>query len=436
MDRSLRLLIAASAVLVVAASLVASTGFRPLPGPPSAGGSVPTNALVVYENGFSQVHRDLEVDVEGGNATLELPGGALVETLRLVGLDVVEIVSREASATLLPGDRIVVHAGGESVEGRVLSVGERLVVATGNGTRAFAPASVGSVELVDLAGPTPGTVQVRLRVNDSDGRHRVSMDFLLRGLSWHAVHDLETEAGLLRTWATITGSPGLDVASLTLVSGAPRLAFAGPDARFAFGNGVMDGASVAHNDWSAAPFDEYHEYALGRAIELPAGRDLRLLLATNHVDLAHETVVHAERYAGRTPVQHEWSFTNPSGEPLPAGPVSFYTEGRFIGQDALPYLPRGERAVLVSGAALDVQATITTACLDSGHDRVEIAVTNRKASAVDVHIVLRVEPKATIEEASPGAVRSSDGEEWRMHADPDGTAHVEATLALATGFVC
>jgi len=425
------LLCVAALAFLAAFSATATTPHEPAP--PT---EIAVDELLVYANGFCQVFRSTTLNVVDGEATLDLPASTLVDTLRIDGIRISEVASRDPSQSFLPGDRLRVTTDHGTFTGRVLGFQSYLALDTGNGTRYLDPQAIRSIEVLEAAAPAPGTLQVHIRTDAADGAYEVRVSFILRGLTWHAVHDLDVVNADLHTWAVITGSPGLHVDRLKLVSGSPRFVVADTDSfRLELMSGASDTAST-ENQWTPGSLDEYHEYALGRPIDLPVARDVRLTLFDGHVDLRHEIVGYAYSYGGSVSFRHEWTFKNPQSEPLPPGTLGFYKDARFIGQDRLAYLPRSEEATVVSGDALDLKGQVTNTCTGTHSERYDVSVTNRKSERVGLRLHLTLQYQSRLVWSNPTPGQTGDALDWQLTLEPDETREVHAEARVVGDRPC
>lgn len=414
------------------AALTVFAAASPVIYPPDSSPKDAADEILVYQNGFCQVFQTFHFDVLDGEALISLPAGAILDTLRLGDLEIVEVRSRDGATPFLPGDEVVIVTIKERIQGRLVAAGDHFAIATGNGTRYVSSEHIVSLEVLSADAPTPGRIQVRLRLAEEDGTYDVVASYILRGVAWHATHDLDVETGKLRTWVTLTGSPGFDVARLTVVSGAPRFILDAPRyGGFESATGrflALTAADSESDTWSSGSLDEYHEYGLGRPIALPAGVDVRLRLFETEAELDHEIVAHARAWSGDVTPQHEWSFTNPLPEPLPAGTLNFYRDGRFIGQDHLRYLPIDERATLVSGEARDIKVKVTTTCLTPDRDHYEISATNRKTDQAEIRIAFALTDRPVMSHLSSGASQGDDEVSWTLGLKQGETGRVSFEL--------
>ncbi len=385
---------------------------------------VQSDELLVYQNGFCQVFQTLHLQVSSGQASFVLPSGVLLDTLRLAGVDLVQILSHDASEPFAEGDRVRVTTTRDTFDGNVVSLDPYLALATENGTRLIEKSQVVSIELVDAAPIAPGRVRVQVQVDEADGDYEVLANYLLRGLSWSAHHRIEVDSGLFETWIAIAGSPGITTEKLRIVSGSPRFVMSSSSGSVFAGHydARMEGLSSDKTDWNAGQLDEYHEYALARPVSIPEGRELRLALFEGQLDLSHANVGRAGLWDGAIAVQHEWTFTNPLDEPLPAGVTSLYRDGRFIGQDRMAYLPRDEETTLVSGSALDIPASMSTRCESTNQRWFEFELTNRKSETIEVRIVLSLPERSVLTTGLVPATYENEGEHaWTFELGPGQT---------------
>lgn len=376
--------------------------------------------VLIYQNGFCQVIQHLRITVVGGVATIEFPNGIFIETLHLTGIDLLQIDTREVGDQLAPGDHVIIGTvTKERFEGQLVSLGSRIILETDNGTKLIESSQVVSIDLVGAAPLTPGRTHALLHVEGPDGVYNVTASYILRGLSWSAHHRIEVEAQELQTWIKIAGSPGMTVDRLKLVSGAPRFVMWNePGHFFKYSADAFHGLSdTTQRQWAAGSLDEYHEYTLNRPIDLLEGREFTLKLFETTLELAHEYAGDVSYYGGDVTIQHRWIFPNKFTQPLPSGVVSFYRDGRFIGQDNLQYLPREEKATLVSGDALDLPASVESHCVDDGTRVFTITVTNRKDDAVEAHLTMGLSYRSRLAESTPRPTVSETNLSWQFTMD-------------------
>lgn len=417
-------------VLIVGAS--AST-VLPSAAPGRSGPSFFADAVYVYQNGFCQILDTLEIEVKDGKAEIELPDGTIFDTLRIEGVSVYQVVLREDSPTLLPGDRVRLKLADGTMDGKVLELGEFWGIESANGTRYIRADQIRSFEVVDAAPPTPGTTDVTLYVKGGDGPRTIQASYIVRGLSWTPTYEIDVESKRLREWVTLRSPATIEADKLVLVVGAPSMVFQYDYSMrsHAYAGLAMDGGGGGGPGWEAGSFDHFHEYTLNQSFRFLPGETVRLHFLEGPIDLVKELVAHVGRWTGETNANVEWTFTNRFDQPLAGGTVTFYRAGRIIGQATMPYLPRNDDTRLTSGAERDIVVQTTGTCESSRRWHFDLEVANRDTENHTVFVRFSFYPEEKPADLDPTPTRREPNALiWRLDLAADETTELSGDLSL------
>jgi len=237
--------------------------------------------------------------------------------------------------------------------------------------------------------------------SDEDGRRRVKLSYLSRGLSWKAdyVGVLEEDQLLLRGWVTINNQSGSDFddVRLRLVAGEVNTVPEVPVMR-TMGRGMAED-KAAGLEVEARPLFEYHRYDLGRSVRLRDSESVQVtLFPQRSVKAGKHFVVQAWQ---SNDVQVYLRFANQESNgacmALPAGRVRVYVQDEdgnveFAGEDGIGHTPVDGELELRLGKAFDVKAEkkMVKQEVKWNKDRKEVyqvVVRNHKSEDVDVEVV-------------------------------------------------
>lgn len=414
MNRAGRLVALAS----VAALLLAGGAFVLSGQAPARDAGAPVSAMHVtlYQNGLAFVEQDIAFTSRGDATPLSfsVPSSTRIGSLAFDGDGNVTVSRLRAplhgSGMLQPGDRLVVHAqDGGPFEGTLLRDDGNLLLAGGDGTVTIPRDKIVAIEMVSGAGgnaTAPGQVAVQAHLEAPAGTHRVRVSYLAQGAGWTPSYRLDLDTGRLDLFATLTGLQGWRDVTLDLISGTPHLAPGADGPRplpmMLEARGVMaaDAAAGASGFAPSEPLGPLHRFRYGERVDLPAGEQVRLLVAGGAVDLAPprhevEAFVSPGGYGDPTqtlPVRERIELTNALNETLPSGALLAYRGGAWVGEDRLAAAPPGGRANVTLAFVEDVTARLVRedASLANGSSRETFAlhVENRGDSPAQVRASL------------------------------------------------
>ncbi|WP_018123728.1 DUF4139 domain-containing protein [Desulfovibrio oxyclinae] len=207
--------------------------------------------------------------------------------------------------------------------------------------------------------------------NTGPKRQDVALSYLADGMDWNADMVL-TRRGHdqwgLKVWATMRNESGRDFknARLRLVAGEVSSGAPKPMPRNMLKAEVMV-MDAAPGGASRSEFGQWHLYDVGEGFSLPQGAVTQVLLF-EVPDMPVQRRLLAESNVGvsprsgtdRRPLEVRLEIDNKdSDQPMPAGTVRVFEPGPegtplFAGEDAVPGVPEGGRAVLRLGRAFDV----------------------------------------------------------------------------------
>lgn len=316
--------------------------------------------IVLYSQGFAFVEETREFVLEPhGTLVLEgLPRAWMPDSLTAEGLSLLRVRPLIAGERLaepagpddrrgiplgpadLRGQLVEVVSRGERFFGRLLAVGDVVVLSTLDGV-------VMLPEYDHLTVPHPMGAAAEVEYRAQAGPSNIVLRYLTQGMQWNARYAaILGEQGLeLVCWAQLANTTGLSFtqARVELVAGdvgAPRpadIAYRTPT-----------GLGLAMVEADIAPAAEYHTYKLPQPVDLLEG--------TTHVPLVSGELAYDRLYRFRGgPVQAIVTFENDLA-PLPAGEVRVFDEGGdlFVGASSVRHTPVGEQVELILGAAFDL----------------------------------------------------------------------------------
>lgn len=355
-----------------------------------------TARVTLYQNGLGIVDevRLAEIGAAGpsrlsltGIAPAAVDGSAVIET---TGLDVNRLVYRlqPLSQRMMleravggPVERIRVHpeSGAESYE---------TVTLLGLDGNAAIVEKAGRVETVDpnaFALGTPGADLLdRPAIGvaghaTAPGARALRLRYLTGGVAWSADYVIDvTDDGPVASarepdlditgWASVRNASGRPFTArpLVLVAGdvnrisVPE-AFARADEA---APRTMAMAAEAAPAFERTASGDVHVYALAGPVDLAANETTQVrLLKHEGLKAERRYIVEGGGHLFRAPVPGMQPFENPAvelrfanagSEPLPAGEVRVYTDGRLAGENVIPATPAGETVVLRTGLAFDL----------------------------------------------------------------------------------
>ncbi|NOZ56660.1 MAG: DUF4139 domain-containing protein [Calditrichaeota bacterium] len=359
--------------------------------------------VVLSKGRFETVLRNLPAQMDSRSVQLHLPRGVdlldfSVETPPADANDALELV---------PGDSVVVLTRGEQVlQGRLVLLDGGNVVLQRQGSVVRVPAGA----VVSITNPHPKREPCRhsavhLRAQSSRaGKETLTLRYLTSGLSWEAVYaaTVSDDHKKLQFESTVflANHSGRDYhqASLVLVAGKPRTVRKETPFR---PTGVeyellrVQREISTPEGFEEKPVYEYHQYTLGRAIDLPDGTDhLAIPFLPAVTFKSWDQYVYDGQY-DKKKVRATLVFRN-TARALPGGVVRvFGTDDKgnlaLLGESQLGHTPKGEKVNLFLGYAFDlvgnrVQVSSKRLSKTVRQETWRITVRNHKSEPVSVTV--------------------------------------------------
>jgi len=375
--------------------------------------------LVVYQIGISHVMMTIPVDFVDSKATIMLPSSAILQTLRISGVDVIAMRLRQTAPQqlLVKGDSIVVHTESATYQGTFEGIQENYLVITQEGKSTMI--GLGAVTAIEVsravAIPTMENAITLEITADVSGPYELNVSFLSRGTSWEPSHFLDLLSGRLQTWAMVSSSDNWSSASLTLVVGQPHIVFGG-SVPIKYTDEIFTGRS---SEFTMTGLGEYHAYRYARPFTISSGDTAMILLLSGTVDVKrHYFWAGYNYYSGdSTPIEYA-NVTNVLDDPIPAGLIQFYRGSEWVGNDRTPYIAVDSTAKLMVAYAHDLKVEQKTVRIEhlSGFDRVTVQVTatNYKTEAISIAIQQTIPYEATLESSDPQPIQEGQVLTWTL----------------------
>ncbi len=305
--------------------------------------------------------------VSGPDITLELPPGTIIQTLTASVDDgvVSEIrVPGEAEIDLLTeGTKIIVRTKTETYFGSFIRQYGNLLMEVEGRLVVIPVQEIVAIELVDpIPYPEEPSDGIKIVISISgEGAKNLTLSYLVAGLSWSQVYDLDLADGRIKAWGIISSFWDFGSVDLSLIVGEPRLIITSSSKA---GNWREVALAVpdAGGSYQSVPLGEYHEYHIGQT-ELRGGEILKLSMFWGEVDLEQFYYWNGGR------VEERFNITNTLTEPLGPGRIEFYRDGRWVGEDALQYTSIGEDSTVTVGCAQDVKVEEKVIIWNTGDER-------------------------------------------------------------------
>jgi len=381
--------------------------------------------LVVYQIGISHVMMTIPVDFVNSKATIALPSSAILQTLRVSGVDVIAMRLRQTAPQqlLVKGDSIIVHTESATYQGTFEGIQENYLVITQEGKSTMI--GLGAVTAIEVsravAIPTMENAITLEITADVSGTQTLNVSFLSRGTSWEPSHFLDLLSGKIQTWAMVSSSDNWSSASLTLVVGQPHIVFEGPvPIKY-----LDEAISARSGEFTVTGLGEYHAYRYARPFTISSGDTAMILLLSGTVDVkrhyfwsGYNTYYSYSYYSGdSSPIEYA-NVTNVLDEPIPEGLIQFYRGSEWVGNDMTPYIAVDSTAKLMVGYAHDLKVEQKTIGIEHlpGVDKVTIQVkaTNYKAEGISIAIQQTIPYEATLESSDPRPLQEGQVLTWTL----------------------
>ncbi len=295
---------------------------------------------------------------------------------------------------------------GEVLRGKLLNAGADLVIALSNGEimliRNKETASIKFPGLPEGLVTKPSLTWV---INsESNKEHQFEMEYLTRGLNWHAEYVAilaADEATLdIGAWMNIDNKSGASYnrARLNLVAGDVNLAQErGPTPRFKM---LQAEAMSVQADVAERESFEYHLYTIERPVTLTNNQLKQIsFFDAEHVKVNKKYVLDImhDNKKVRVYLRFRNEEKNKLGLPFPAGRFRVYkredAEGSiFLGEDRIKHTPENEWLEIFVGAAFDLtadrkQVKVERIAKQGQLEAYEITLRNHKSRSVTVAVI-------------------------------------------------
>ncbi|MBM3320921.1 MAG: DUF4139 domain-containing protein [Candidatus Eisenbacteria bacterium] len=409
----------------------------------------PRIAVTVYNNDLGLVRERRALALERGESVYEYRDVAeridptSVHFRPVDGKGGLEVLEQNYEYDLVSSDKVFqkylehpvqvfFDKSGDMLSGVLLSHGRGgMVLRDAAGERLFV--LLGDVRNVELLGEakdfvTRPTLVWKLR-SERAGEREVEVEYLTRGISWHAEYvalaDEPNRFVDFAGWVSVENNSGAEYrdAKLKLVAG--DVGRAAPEPRYDYVLTETRAAKGAPMVEERALF-EYHLYDVQRPTTIRKNEVKQISFVPNtKVAIAKEYLYDTRKNQEKVAVHFEFLNDEKSGLgiPLPAGIVRvFQDDGRggseFVGEDRVDHTPKEEKVRLRIGYAFDIAAEKKILSEERRTERlrvrtVEIRLRNRKEEAIEVKVWEGIEGDWTIErETHPSRREDAHTAEW------------------------
>ncbi len=382
------------------------------------------DTVTIYQNGYTFVTYQKTVEIQNETELIQFyfPAGALVETLRVEGINVLEIrFSQETHPLVEKGDTITVHTEQETYTGTFISWNRWLLLQIDNKTVQIPPERITAIELnkvVEIQGPQ---TLVEVLTDATPGEYTIDVSYLIRGPIWRPVYYLDLATSHLECWAVIENVENWDNVTLTVVSGGPHVVYRGsiPEA-FARGNLYALESMSTNQEWTPSQLDEYHEYTLDRKITFQKGTTTKLPLFEGTVKLRQEYF-----WSGGE-VVNRYHINNTLSEPLATGIIEIYRDNVWVGEDQLKYTPVKGESIVIVNYAYDIKVQKETVKEDHEYNRdiwgIQITIRNFKDLNIVIVIQQSLPYRCNLLSSNPKATVKGSTLTWAIELDGGKTA--------------
>jgi len=384
------------------------------------------DTVIIYQNGYTFVTYQKSVEIQNETELIQFyfPAGALIETLRVEGISVLEIrFGQETHPLVEKGDTITVHTEQETYTGIFISWNRWLLLQIDNKTIQVPPERITAIELnkvVETQGPQ---TLVEVLTDATPGEYTIDVSYLIRGPIWRPVYYLDLDSSHLECWAVIENVENWDNVTLTVVSGGPHVIYSGsiPEA-FALGNLYALESTSASQEWTPSQLDEYHEYTLDRKIMFQKGTTTKLPLFEGTVKLRQEYF-----WSGGE-VVNRYHINNTLSEPLATGIIEIYRDNVWVGEDQLKYTPVKGESIVIVNYAYDIKVQKETVKEVHEYNRdvwgIQIIVRNFKDSNIVIIVQQSLPYRCNLLSSSPEATVKGSTLTWTIELDDGETATI------------
>ncbi len=269
---------------------------------------------------------------------------------------------------LVPGDSVLVFTRSERVlRGRLVILdGGDVVLQQADGVVQVPSGAVGSIKNPSVKRLSARCSVVRLRTESArNGKGVLTLGYLTSGLSWGAVYtatvsrDHKTLQLESKVFLTNHSGKNYKQAHLVLAAGDIHRARAKVPP-MSLERQLLETLSATRpaEGFTETPLYEYHQYTLGRTIDLPDGTDRLAIPFLRPVEFKSWDEFVYDGQSDKEKVRATLVFRNTS-RPLPGGVVQVYTaddQGNLalIGESGIRHTPKDEKIRLLLGYAFDL----------------------------------------------------------------------------------
>jgi len=385
-----------------------------------------TLTVTIYQNGYTFVTYRKTVEIQNETELIQFyfPAGALIETLRVEGISVIEIqISQETHPLVEKGDTITVYTEQETYTGTFISWNRWLLLQIDNKTVQIPPERITAIELNKVAEIQGPQTLVEVLTGATPGEYTIDVSYLIRGPTWRPVYYLDLDTAHLECWIVIENVENWDNVTLTVVSGGPHVVYRGsiPGA-FARGNLYALESTSASQEWTPSQLDEYHEYTLDRKITFQKGTTTKLPLFEGTVKLRQEY------FWSEGEVVNHYNINNTLSEPLATGIIEIYRDNVWVGEDQLKYTPvKGESTAIVN-YAYDIKVQKETVKEVHEYHRdvwgIQITIRNFKDSDIVIIVQQSLPYRCNLLTSNPEATVKGSTLTWTIELDGGETATI------------
>ena len=350
-------------------------------------------------------------------------------------------IDKEITVEVIEGDSTATFTG------KLLNASDGLLLETGEGIVALSNISRISFPELPEGLITKPTLVWKIWT-ESTGKRNTQTVYLTSGMNWRAdyvakVNEEETAMDF-SGWTTITNSSGTSYPNtkLKLVAGDIHLVSPVqpyPDRYYDYAEAL---AGAVPKAFTEEALFEYHLYTLDRTTDIKDNETKQIsLLASENVPVQKEFVFDGAAQGNK--VQVKLKFKNSEeqalGVPLPKGIVRVYKEDssgqlQFLGEDSIDHTKTEDEVRLFVGNAFDVSGErIQTESVNVRKgvylDSYEITLENQKDTEIEVVVVERIGPYATVTSNSDAFEKKSATEiEFTVKVPAKGEKTVSYTV--------
>jgi hypothetical protein len=381
--------------------------------------------VTIYGNGVTFVSYDETVELEEDTAMIQfyLPAGALTDTLKAKGINVVKITTSEEYHPIIErGDIITVYTEEEVHSGKFLGWDNMLLLDVDNGTIMIPGNRITKIVLTEVVQSQGPKILVQIATDSPPGEYQLRISYLMRGPTWKPTYFVDLETSHLECWATIQNVENWNNFTLVLVSGGPHIVYKGPVLKpyiDMYAEGMVQ--SSPSIEFTSTTIDEYHEYTYDAKLSFEKGTFVKLPLFSGTVSLRQEYFWEGGEVLNR------YHINNTLSEPLAAGTVEFYRDETWVGEDSIPYTPMKGESIAIVNYAFDIKVTreVTKSIDQHNHDLRGIKITIRNHKTMNIQILIEQEINGyTLVTSTPKGTRVGSTLSWVMNVDADGSATI------------